>query len=242
MISVKIYKQNEAEKLYQQQTSPLRKKMYYENNFDFLDSCKPVQVLIDMTSGIPKLNVGKDDFFNAKTLYSNFGALPIDVAIDPRLWIYLAHNNYRDYSISRWKNNDGTFSIDEHFFGFFKYSTDRALSRNSIARLYWGARLTVNDYSDEIKYYFASGDDPYVYTEMLFSDSNVFSQLTTRSLSRNKKLVLSILHFMKEKKIELTKKNIISFCKIVCLQMHNLQLSFLNPEEIFNLYDQIIDL
>ena len=120
MIRVKIYKQSEAEKLYQQQTSPLRKKLYFENKFDFLDSFKPVQVLIDMTSGIPKLNAKKNDFFNAKALYDNFGALPIDVAIDPRLWIYLTHNNYRDYSISRWKNNNGTFSIDEHFLRQYK--------------------------------------------------------------------------------------------------------------------------
>ena len=115
------------------------------------------------------------------------------------------------------------------------------MSRNGIARLWWGAKITTKDENSELDYYFNNIDDKYKYTRMLFSGQNVQSQLMERSLSRSKKIVLSILHYADKNNIELTRKKIIEMTKTVCLHMYNNRLAMLNPEDIYDCYNTIID-
>ena len=124
-IRAEIFDDRSAQDLFKASQVSKRKKDYEDDNFSFLNDSKSIDINLELISGFPILdNSKKEDAENAKRLYQSIGKLPIDVAIDPRLWIYLTHYTYKDYTLSRWKTADGQITVDTRFFGFYKFGTD----------------------------------------------------------------------------------------------------------------------
>jgi len=243
-ISTKYFDEKSINELYVGYLSGPRKDKYKNKKFDFLQSAKTIDVSLEVVKGFSKIKGSSfnTDAKNAIKLYSGIGHLPIDIALDARLWIYLTHVTYRPYMFERWHKKDKSITIHDRYFGLIHYKNDRGLVRNGISRLYWGARLTVKDDKPEFDYYFKNTSSPYAYTKILFSDSNLFEQITGHKLGRNKKIVLSILHYIKQKKIKISKDISLSIIKTLCLQTYTNNLSTLSPKEIFEVYESIIEI
>lgn len=141
------------------------------------------------------LNEQSSDAENAKRIYEALKNLSIINATDKRLWAYLTHVQYYEYLKNRWKivsreegdtkNNKDT--IKDRY--FLAGESSRALCRNAIARLWWGAHLT----------YDAENENPYEFTEMLFSNQNIQASLLERNFGRNKNLLKILLSYLKER-------------------------------------------
>ena len=137
------------------------------------------------------------------------------------------------------KTSAGT--LHDRFFGFYKYGTDRAMARNAIARLYWGANMTSFNDDPQLEFFFNGIEDEYKYTRLLFSTQDVHQQLTERTFGRNKKIMLSLLYYLDRRGNDyITKENVVKAAKMLCLHMHNNKSWFLNAEEIQKILNDIV--
>lgn len=144
------------------------------------------------------------DFQNAKTLFEAFkGKLNPVQASDLRLWAYLAHVQHWEYMSNRWKVNvpdedeepdDGKKSPREKALErvknryFFNYGLGKDYVRQGIARLYWSVYLTYDE----------CNENPYEYTELLFTKQDVLVNIGERSYGRNRTIALAAMKELKK--------------------------------------------
>lgn len=219
-----------------------RRDSYFENDLRFLDMEDKVSIKIDLKFPLPSFanHDVKSDAENSIALFESLGNLPIDLSIDERFWTSLCHLYYPDYVFNRWiKEKNNVEVIKERFFTI-AFGSDRALARNAISRLWFGAYLTVNTNNEDYKYFFEEFEDKFVFTKTLFSYQDIQSGLLERSLGRNKKITLSILHFFEKNKDKLNKEVILDFLKKVCLLNQHIQLQSLDAKDIHELYKKYI--
>lgn len=144
------------------------------------------------------------DFQNAKILFEAFkGKLNPVQASDLRLWAYLAHVQHWEYMSNRWKVNvpdedeepdDGKKSPREKALErvknryFFNYGLGKDYVRQGIARLYWSVYLTYDE----------GNENPYEYTELLFTKQDVLVNIGERSYGRNRTIALAAMKELKK--------------------------------------------
>ena len=144
------------------------------------------------------------DFQNAKILFEAFkGKLNPVQASDLRLWAYLAHVQHWEYMSNRWKVNvpdedeepdDEEKSPREKALErvknryFFNYGLGKDYVRQGIARLYWSVYLTCDE----------GNENPYEYTELLFTKQDVLVNIGERSYGRNKTIALAAMKELKK--------------------------------------------
>lgn len=141
-----------------------------------------------------------DRFECARNLYESTSDLSEIEATDPRLWNFACLSVYRDYIFADRKVNQDISK--DLFYRYYTYSfsssaTNTAL--NSISRLWWGIHRSI-DKSDE--------KNPYKYSKILFSNSQIFQDITQRGLIfSNSRLTKAMLSFIenKNKKTDITK-------------------------------------
>ena len=144
------------------------------------------------------------DFENAKILFEAFhGKLNPVQASDLRLWAYLAHVQHWEYMNNRWKVNvpdededpdDGKKSPREKALErvknryFYNYGLGKDYVRQGIARLYWSVYLTYDE----------GNENPYEYTELLFTKQDVLVNIGERSYGRNRTIALAAMKELKK--------------------------------------------
>ncbi len=98
------------------------------------------QFSLDMTAEDPS----KTDGGNAVIVYENLKFLSDSQATDERFWAALCMREYWPFVRYRWGFDKGITegNIEQHV--FFGYSGRRSLTRNTMSRLWWAARLTVD--------------------------------------------------------------------------------------------------
>ena len=247
-IELGIYPLKQSQDLFRHANTPNRVRQYISGDFSFLSEYEHRNVVADIDSALPELAPREsrsktNDAENAIALHKSLGILPIDFSIDPRFWIYLTHNTYQDYTFKRWvtANNPSAGTLHERFFGFYKNGTDRAMARNAIARLYWGANMTSFNDDPQLEFFFNDIEDEYKYTRLLFSIQDVHQQLTERTFGRSKKIMLSLLYYLDGRGNDyITKENVVKVAKMLCLHMHNNKSWFLNAEEIQKILNDIV--
>ena len=124
----------------------------------------------------------------AITLYENLELEPL-TANDGRLWTYLSLGMYRDYIYNRYDclHNNRVETILGYF--FFKGSAANALASNPISKLWWGIHKTIDK----------DLDDPYRYSRILFSKSQVFFDVIERAaIISNRDLTRSFLEIIEK--------------------------------------------
>ena len=91
-------------------------------------------------------------------------------ACDDLLWNYLNLCVYRDFIFERWgvENNKDYNQLENHW--IYKNQSAAQNARTSVCNLWWGVHRTVD----------TSLDDKYKYTKLLFSNSDIFLQITDR--------------------------------------------------------------
>jgi len=114
-------------------------------------------------------------------------------ASDPRLWTFLCHVQFRSYALSRW-NCTSISQISEHWF----VETTRGLGRNSVARLWWGAKLTYAPWLvDPVYFKGLEFDDDFQFTRVLFQTQDIFQALIERGMGRSYRIIISVLDYLR---------------------------------------------
>jgi len=131
----------------------------------------------------------QNDFDNAVILHKSLPDLNRLQAQDHRLWVRLSHVELWEYMRKRWPieeydSDKQKGRILERY--FVSNSSSRALMRQGISRLWWGAFLTYDD----------SRNDPYELTRVLFSKLDIAQTLLERSLGRAPKILHSVLQYV----------------------------------------------
>lgn len=127
--------------------------------------------------------LGINDFENSRKLHKALreGGFPNSLALDERLWSWLAHTFYRDYVLERWFSAE--FKTEEKFQtrveGKFFFSGAPQM-RHSLARLYWIAEMTFDE---------GNKADPYWLTRTAFMNQGQADDFIERNVGRNPKVV-----------------------------------------------------
>lgn len=129
------------------------------------------------------------DFENAKIFYSAIGKkLTPEDADDARLWVYLTHFAFLNYSRKRWGKVDiSRETIIDRF--FYKGNGRLSRTRNSVARLWWIPYLTFNPSG-------ADDMEKWKYTQAAFSSQEVFVSLFERKLGTYSNIRKAFLDFI----------------------------------------------
>jgi hypothetical protein len=142
----------------------------------------------------PKLTLpegdNKHDDENARKIYNWLSKLTPVQASDPRLWAYLTHTVYADYVSRRWpisEDHDVEELIKQRYFVVGQGL--EPLSRNAIARLWWGGYLT----------YDQNRVDPFELTDVLLSLQDFQQAFLERAIGRSKKILMTALEVWKER-------------------------------------------
>lgn len=149
-----------------------------------------------------KLIIGgpETDIENAKIIFDAYkDKLNPVQAGDLRLWSYLTHVVHWDYMRERWNisipDSEESGDSDKNprekaiaAVGRRYFYNDRGRERQGLARLYWSAYLTYDE----------SNENPYEYTEFIFSKQDIFGSVFGRSYGRSKVLVLAMLKELKK--------------------------------------------
>lgn len=150
------------------------------------------------------------DIDNAIKLYDYLHNLDKTQASDKRLWIYLSHVTFREYTMQRWPlkateedlaNNiearrKAISYISERW---FLSGNARSLRRHSIARLWWAAYLTVSPWEKDPEYFGRlENNDRFIYTRILFSNQDIVQQILERKLGWSDKLLIVLLEYLRQ--------------------------------------------
>lgn len=194
---------------------------------------------------VPDLGVKpSDDVDSAIAVFEHLGPLSASQASDPRLWTYLSHVTFREYTMNRWKLDSSDeskkkSSIIDHW---FVSENDRRLRRHSIARLWWAAKLTVSPWeSDPTNFISLKKEDKYVYTRTLLSTQDIFLNVLERSMGRSRKILIALLEaFRANSDLAENREAVRSLIKEVNLVLGYRKLTFLPYTEIQQIFSGIV--
>lgn len=124
------------------------------------------------------------DAENARRVWEWLGPLSATLAMEERLWAYLTHVVFADYMAVRWPVK-GDSAVHRRY--LFEGRSFSALTRNGIARLWWGAALTRDP----------DRENPFELTATLFLRQDIQVSLLERSLGKCRTVRMSVLDFLR---------------------------------------------
>jgi hypothetical protein len=143
---------------------------------------------------------GKNDFENSKLIYSAFDMLTPSDADDARLWVYLTHVTFYNYTKVRWtsKSTNADVLTDR----FFYQGTGRGTrTKNAISRLWWTAHLTVRKNETDV-------EKKWELTKAIFSNQDLQVSLLERAMGSYENVRTSFLEFYIANKSKINGKKI----------------------------------
>ena len=148
----------------------LGKSPYVETKFPEIP-----QFSLDMSAEDPS----KTDGRNAEIVYEHLKFLSDSQATDERFWAALCMREYWPFVRYRWsfeKKGITEANIKQHV--FFGYGGRRSLTRNTMSRLWWAARLTVDSNPDSA--------DPYRLTRFACENADTVMHALERNTSNSR--------------------------------------------------------
>jgi hypothetical protein len=167
----------------------LLKSKFAEGNYEFDTQ---FELSESITLEAPKGSSGYllGDAENAVILHQHLQRLTPLQASDRRLWVWLSHVRFLEYVRQRHlagkKGEDLLQRIRARC--FIEGTDSRALMRNSIARLWWGAELTHQ----------RGARDPYELTRILFFRQEYVKNLLERNFGRSRQVLCEVLRFFED--------------------------------------------
>jgi Family of unknown function (DUF6339) len=126
----------------------------------------------------------KYDAENARHIWEWLGPLSPALAVEERLWACLTHVVFAEYMAARWPV-DGPSVVHRRF--LFEGQSFAALTRNGIARLWWGASLTRD----------AERENAFELTSTLFLRQDIQVSLLERSFGKCRTVRMGVLDFLR---------------------------------------------
>ncbi len=167
----------------QSDNKPLLKKLG-EDFFTTRDQQIPDNIKLILESD------SKYDAQNAITIYSKLSMLSNVQATDIGFWAWLNICHLFEYIKIRWSINNNTTSDQLISYFLFNSNSRRDLTRNASSRLWWIARLTIDENNVKDKFHL---------TKFVGSKARFVGDILERNLSNNPFLVKTISNFIKEK-------------------------------------------
>jgi len=145
----------------------------------------------------PKLEMPGDgslrDAENVRRIFQWLNHLTPVQASDPRLWVYLAHGPYADYTAARWPVDADTNVSDRIRDRYFLEGEGLAsLVRNSVARLWWFGYLTRD----------SKQADPFELADVLLSLQDIQVAFLERAIGRSPRILHGALRLWKKLTVE----------------------------------------
>lgn len=144
-----------------------------------------------------------EDSENAARIYEALSMLTESDASDTRLWTYLSHGPLAAYMSQRWEmpaNEDDASNVALRRWLFHGDGRVRAISRNGLSRLWWGAHLTKAPWEIDEFFLPLKSKDPFAYTHLLFEYQDVYEGLMGRSLGRDRHILICTLELLRRNK------------------------------------------
>lgn len=171
---------------------------FYTGSTDHLDYEEEntlLSRLVDLPDQPPYLSpLSTDDTTNAIKVYEY---LPINgtQASDARLWVYMTHVTFKEYTASRWpiKADQKERVLDR----WFLTGSARGLRRNAISRLWWATHLTVAPWETDEYFADLENEDRYVYTRAFLHMEDATSALMERRLGWSRRVLITLLEYMR---------------------------------------------
>lgn len=175
-----------------------------------------------------------DDFLCAISLYTALVNLTPFQASNAFLWSYLSHTVGWNYLQKRWPiDEENTSRIKSRYF-VSSFNNRTNIFRNGLSRLWWGVYISIDD----------NDANKYKYTQLLFSDQDLFVSLVERDFSMCREVSLGILKYLYEKKEELGDLLHIDIRRDLMKYINRIggvqSLDLLNRNEIYELCDNYV--
>lgn len=163
-------------------SNPSMLERYQASTFG-LDESRLLNTPIALRGKTPNLlGPGANDATNAMLVHKYLGELRPDQATDPRLWTYLTHAEFFEYTKMRWPGERSKNRAEHVHNRFFLKGGRSGQLGNAIARLWWGAQFTYAPWERvrDLEPLKGRHTDPYVYTRRFFSTQELFQGLMAR--------------------------------------------------------------
>lgn len=137
----------------------------------------------------------KDDAVNAMQVHRYLGLMTSLQGADQRVWAYLTHAVFHEYTKARWGVEGGKDPAKHVRNRWFMRGGRQGLLGNSIARLWWGAHMTYAPWESDPYFEPLSHEheDDYVYTRMLFRNQNLYQGLVARRFGSSARVRIGLL-------------------------------------------------
>lgn len=204
----RVFKESMVDKLSAESKTNNGLKSYYVSELEYPND-STISSNYKVGSSLPLLDPTVEaDAKNAVLIYEYYKGLNRTQATDRRLWTYLSHVAFREYTIKRWaiKPFDELQHDAKAMQSAKKTVSNRwllgggvyGLVRGSLSRLWWGANLTYSPYLlDSNTFSTLENEDEYIYTKLLMSKSAIFIAITDRSLGGCPKMRFAILECLR---------------------------------------------
>jgi len=159
------------------------------------------------TAEAPLLEVGNrrttNDFENARRIYEWIGPLSELEARDERLWAWMAHVPFANYTRDRWPIREGDAqtarnSVLDHW--FVRGEGRPSLRRHAIAGLWWAVHLTNAPWAGDPYLAPLRNEDPFFYTRILLGNSEVFFHTLEREFGSSRRILIATLDIVHRSK------------------------------------------
>lgn len=142
------------------------------------------------------------DFEHALQIYEWLGPLSETEARDKRLWAWVAHVPFADYTRARWPipmdAKGARNSILDHW--FVRGEGRSSLRRHAVARLWWAVHLTRAPWEQDSALLPLRKNDPYIYTRLLLGNQDVFFHTLEREFGSDRRILIALLEVISRSK------------------------------------------
>jgi hypothetical protein len=188
MIEVKIFSTVTCTQLLNYKTDEAIRARYNQEMFDISDAGwlrDTVKLDMDTLDVNEMVASASGDMSSSIKLFSALKQLDLVQANDKRLWATLTHTLFYNYTRKRWGIGEGSSdeTIKDRF--HFEGAALRQRNQNSIARLWWAARLTWDP----------KRDDPFELTKLLWEKQDFYQNLIDRRFSTYQGTLIGFLNF-----------------------------------------------
>ncbi|MEO8402967.1 MAG: DUF6339 family protein [Chitinophagaceae bacterium] len=193
MMKVTLFNNNTCQELLNYRTDSSIRDLYDNANEFNYEKAGLIADTIDIDISKKELDLGTkpgDDLDNSIKIYSALKHLDLVQANDKRLWVTLTHTLFYKYAMERWSLSESSSNdvIKDRF--HFEGTGLRARNQNSIARLWWAAKIT---YDEKRK-------DPFELTKLLWEKQDLYQNLIDRKFSTYRGTLTGFLNFYSEHK------------------------------------------
>jgi hypothetical protein len=193
VISTKILSATTCTQLLNYRTDETIRNRYNEEMFDVSGATWVRDVvnlelnINDIAKFIPSAS---GDMDSSIKLFNALKHLDLVQANDKRLWITLTHTLFYNYTRNRWGINESSSDdvIKDRF--HFEGAALRQRNQNSIARLWWAAKLTWDP----------KRKDPFELTRLLWEKQDFYQNLIDRRFSTYRGTLIGFLNFYSKNK------------------------------------------